>query len=384
MAFSLERLGGRTGIVVRMLRTIMTFIVLVSLSVLFWMVRQSTNQNEQFATLERDGVAYVNTLVSVELALAEYQTTVLTGEATSEEKLTRAIDAAAAIDVRYGDVLRTHERWAELRAKIEALPTEKGDVDTTYSSFGETTDLLLALVEKVRTNSQLIRDPDADTYFLQDAAAQELPEAIIAAGGLADLAIITSDKTVTEQSSALADLLSTSSSLASNATDLSSNLRETIDATESQTLGENLLSPLDRFRQAVDVLIPSAVSIQGRALAIDPAQVTANRAEVMAAAEALSAAMLTETDQLLVTRLDSLGNEMMLSIGTVALAALALLAPPVIWFVRRRKPGAVPPQNPGPDPRPARELPGQPFQASMLSSEQISAIAAWEQSGATR
>ncbi|MBN1174707.1 MAG: hypothetical protein JXA67_21280, partial [Micromonosporaceae bacterium] len=305
---------------------------------LFGLVWQSNRGDHEFATAERQGTAYIDALLSVELSLAESQVATVSGKTVSREKLTRAVERAAEADERYGEGLRTRERWAELRAKIEALSGRIGtDTDASLSAYKETTDLLLALVEKVRNGSRLIRDPSADTYYLQDAAAQELPEAIETSSRLVCVTLVNLRRPSADQSLVLADMLSLRAALTSNAVDLSDDVRQTVDATGSRTLGGNLLSPLDRFRRAVDALNPPIAAKQERAESASTASLLKSWDEVQAAAGALSTAMLVEISGLLVERLGVLDEELTVAVAVTVLAVLLALLPAVVAIVRDRR-----------------------------------------------
>ena len=94
-----------------------------------------------------------------------------------------------------------------MRAKLEALRGRSAtDPEAAYTAYGEVADLLLALHRKVRESSGLVRDPDADSFFLQDSAGQELPEAVVAAGRLADLGTLVSRRPAAEQPRGLMEL----------------------------------------------------------------------------------------------------------------------------------------------------------------------------------
>ena len=300
--------GGRGGWMFLLVRAALAIALLIPVGALFGMVWQAGQDSSSFATRERHGVSYVNALVAVELSLADSQTAAMTGRSVSTQPLSRSIGAAAAADARYGDELRTHERWAELRARIEGLATANSDAMAAYSASEETADLLLALIEKVRSSSGLIRDPDSDTYYLQDAAAQELPQAIVVSSQLVGLALLTLVRPSSDQDTALANLLSSRASLLSNVADLADDVRQTVDTTKSRTLGGNLLAPLDRFRQATDTLIPAATAIKARSLVINPVAVAQSWGAAQAAVGTLSTVMLAEIDGLLVDRLGSLGH----------------------------------------------------------------------------
>lgn len=339
---------GKAG---RILRLVLSIAILVPTLTLFGLVYNSTAEQKDFAGLEKQGIEYLSALLPVQIALIDAQAAAVSGQQVPRENLSRAVDTATTTNAKLGASLRTEERWAEVRAKIEALPDLRSTgAQDVYSAYTEVTDLLLALIEKVRTSSNLIRDPDADTYYLQDAAAQELPEAIAAAGQLADLAVIASGKPAADQQAFTADLLSQRNSLASNATDLADGVRLAVDATGSRTLGANLLSRLDRFRKVIDALIPSTSLLQGRTVAVDLQQIARTRAEAQTAAAELSQAMLREIDLLVDARVSDLNSRLLLAGLTAVVAVLLVGAGLALDLVgRRRSPAAAgyPPVSPG-------------------------------------
>jgi hypothetical protein len=319
------------------------------------------------------------------------------------ENLNRVIGTAASTNARLGKALRTEERWAEVRAKIEALPDlRSASADDVFKAYAETTDLLLALIEKVRTTSNLVRDPDPDTFYLQDGAAQELPEGIAAAGQLADLAVITAGKPPAAQADAVGDLLSLRSGLASNASDLADGVRLAVDATGSRTLGANLLTRLDRFRKVIDVLIPSTSLLQGRTVAVDVAQVTRTRTEVQTAAAELSQAMLREIGLLIDSRVADVRGRLRLAGGTAVLGLLIVLALVGLEVLARRRPraaagsvqipspdrtdnaGAPPPEPTGRHARPVPAYPPADLAAVGSTAADLAQLSHWERFGASR
>mgnify|MGYP003471704811 CR=1 FL=1 len=376
------RWSGRGGLTFYLVRPVLALVLLVPVVTLFGMSWQSNGDSERYADHERHGVSYINALISVELALAESQTSNMTGRSveTAAQPLVRAIQTAAAADAKYGDELRTHERWAELRTKIESLSTSNTEAVAAYSAAEETAELLLALIEKVRTSSGLIRDPSADTYYLQDAAAQELPEAIVASSRLVGLAMLTVLQPAT-QDALLGDLLSSRAALASNVVDLADDVRQTVDTTDSKALGGNLLAPLDRFRQAVDSLMPAATALRGRTLVINPAEVGQSWEAARSAAGTLSMVMLSETDSLLADRLVSLGQRTRNAILVLVAAVLLAVVPPVVELVRWRRRGSRP-RPPAQPPAHAQQRAGD--QTLVPARGDASMAAAWGRSGAAR
>jgi hypothetical protein len=330
------------------LRALPAVAILVPVLVLFLQDWRFVGQQVSFATQERHGIAYLQSLVPVETALTDAGSAAVADQSVPRDALVRAVAAHAAVDDRLGSELRTRDRWSELRAKIEALPNRAAtSASAVYTAYAEATDLILALFDKVRQNSQLIRDPDADAYYLEDGAAQELAEAVVAAGRYTDLAVMILARPPAEQASMVVDLTSERDSLASNARDLADDVRLAVDNTASRTLGSNLLNRLDRFQRSIDSLIPSTSLLQGRTIAANPAQVARARGETQAAASELSAAILGGIDALLVARLNSLNSERAFAAGALALAILLSLVPLAVGVLRwRRRPGRPVPVEP--------------------------------------
>jgi hypothetical protein len=311
------------------LRSLLALAVLIPTGVLFVQLWNAQSDRSSFADSERLGVEYLTGLGRVTGALTDTRSAVVAGRPVQDNALGQAVAAMAAVDNRIGDGLRTRERWAGLRAKIESLP-KKAEPAATIAAYGEAADLLLALFGKVRENSQLIRDPDADSYYLQDGASQELPEAIVATGHLADLLTVAAKQRPAQRAAGAGDLTAARAAVLSPTGDLAEDLRTAVDNSQSRTLGESLISRLDRFRRAIDAL---AAIVGPGALSAD--QVGAARTEAQAAAADLSATMLTELDNVIKDRLAGLGGDRLLAAGAMALTVLLAAAPLLVALLRR-------------------------------------------------
>ncbi|GLY93834.1 hypothetical protein Acsp02_10900 [Actinoplanes sp. NBRC 103695] len=303
---------------------------------LFSMVWQSVGDQIDFANLERDGVRYIQQLGPLEIALTNTQSAVVSGRPLPRQELIRAVDNVAAVDRELGGRLHTEDRWTGLRTKIESLPGS-GAGATVMDAYAGAHDLLLALMDKVRNNSKLIRDPDADSYYLGDGATQELPEGIIAAANYTDLLVSAAGLPGGDRADALVDINSARSDLVGNARDLSEDVRLAVEgATGSRSLGSALLSKLDRLNRSIDNLVPLMQPVLAGKGRVDVAQIARARDEMQAAAADFSAALLVQIDIALKDRLSSLGQRRLLAIGTLALAVLLALVPLVMALVTRR------------------------------------------------
>jgi hypothetical protein len=350
---------GAGGLALRSLLSAALLVPLVFLAVLVW---GHTAGEGESADLERQGTEYFRALVPLEIALLDAQAGAVAGKPVPRENLDRAVQAVAEVDARVGDDLRSRQRWGEVRAKIEALPNGRStSVDAVFAAYTETTDVLLALFDKVRTSSKVILDPEIETYFLHDGVTQELPSAIAAAGELSDLTVVLAGKNAAQRAALMPDVLTRRVALEGGTGDLVDDIRFAVDSTQSPTLGGNLLGRLDRFRRVVDSMLPATAALSDPSSAVDAPLMTKNRTEAQAAAADLSQAMLRELDLLLADRQSTLRTEFLIGVGSVlAIAALAVGAIVVDVLSRRRAAPARPAAEgagahirPGPFARPA-------------------------------
>jgi hypothetical protein len=318
-------------------RTLLPSALIVSVAVLFAMVWQSLGDQSSFAGLERDGVRYIQALVPLETALTNAESVAVNGGSVPRDPLARAVAAVADVDKDLNGRLRTQDRWAGLRSKIETLPAE-GTPAVIIAGYGSVNDLLLALMDKIRDTSKLIRDPAADSYYLEDGAAQELPEGIVAAADYTNLLIDAAGQPAADQAKAVVDINSARSDLSSNAQDLSDDVRLAVEGSSSSSLGTALLSKLDRFNRSIDNLKPLVTPLATGKGGIDTAKVVRARDEMQAAAADLSAALLAQIDIALRDRLSSLDHRRLLAVGILAISALLVLVPiaPALAARRRR------------------------------------------------
>src|SRR4051812_48646328 len=103
-------------------RMLFPLALIVSTTVLFSLVWQSVGEQSSFASLERDGVRYIQVLGPLEIALTNAESVAVKGGSAPREPRTRAVAAVAAVDKELGERLRTEDRWSALRARIESLP----------------------------------------------------------------------------------------------------------------------------------------------------------------------------------------------------------------------------------------------------------------------
>ncbi|RGC71037.1 hypothetical protein C5N14_00855 [Micromonospora sp. MW-13] len=331
MTVPAERVRQRPALPGRVLPLLLVVTLLAPVAFLFVQQRRLTDDDRGLAVRERMGVEYLRALGPVTLALIDAQSAAVAGRTASGEALNRAVEDAASVDTRVGDQLRAHDRWTGLRAKLEALPDRTlTDPEAAFVAYGEVTDLLLALHRKVREGSGLMRDPKSDSFFLQDAVSDELPEALVAAGRLADLATLAARRPAAERIRTVSELAALRVAALGPATELVTNLRAAVDSTESTKLGANVLTPLDNYQRAVERLAALSAptgraGTEGAPGAGGPADLTTARDNAQSAARQLQPVILDELDVLLRERIDRLDRERWLA-GAAAGAAVLLVA----------------------------------------------------------
>ncbi|MBQ1024334.1 hypothetical protein [Micromonospora sp. C95] len=335
----------------RLLPLLLATALLAPVAFLVGQAHELVDTDRDVVARERLGVEYLRALGPVTDALVDAQSAAVTGRPLRRDTLDQAVERAATVDARIGGELSTSERWAGLRAKLEALPERAlTDREAAFTVYGEVTDLLLALHGKVRETSGLIRDTGVDAYFLQDGVAEEMPEAMVAAGRLTDLAVLMNRRSDAERIQSLSQLATLRAAALQPANDLANNLRAVVENTESADLGANVLTPFDAYQRAVETMALHSQPID-RAGTVDTTRLLAARNEAQQAAKQLQPVLLDEIDRLLVERLDGLDRDRLLILGAGGLAALLLVGLAVSgWMSRPRDTSATPTAGGAPAP----------------------------------
>jgi twitching motility protein PilJ len=105
---------------------------------------------------------------------------------------TRDADAAVADvdvqDARYGTELDAHAKWASIRTLWGTAKSPKGSLDETDKVHADLDAAVIDFITNViANNSNLILDPDLDSYWLMDAVVAKLPtieEGVVSSVGL--------------------------------------------------------------------------------------------------------------------------------------------------------------------------------------------------------
>ncbi|MEV6812891.1 hypothetical protein [Micromonospora sp. NPDC051296] len=328
----------------RLLPLLLATVLLLPVAFLVGQAHRLVDTDRRVVEQERLGVEYLRALGPVTEALVDAQSAAVTGQPLPRDILDRAVEQVTAVDVRIGGELSTSERWAGLRAKLEALPDRSlADPEAAFAAYGEVTDLLLALHGKVRETSGLIRDSGAASYFLQDGVGEEMPEAMVAAGRLTDLAVLIERRPAADRVRSLSELATLRFAALQPANDLVNNLRAVVDSTESADLGTSVLTPFDAYQRAVEAMAIHS-QLTDRTGTVDITRLSAARTEAQRAAKQLQPVLLDEIDRLLVERIDQMDRDTLRILGAGGLAGLLLIALAASGWVSRPRDTATGPE----------------------------------------
>ena len=291
-----------------------------------------TSASITFTDRERDGVTYLRPLVRLLSATVDAQSTAVAGTAVDGARLKAASHDVEAVNAQLGAVLSTTDRWGELRTRLDQLGGSGGNAQATYRAYSVVIDLELALVSRVGDTSNLILDPELDSYYVMDATLLRVPAILTDSGKVASLTGLA------EASRADADRLAaavSTSLVRSNMARIDDGLRKSFNATSSRTLASALLTPLDHLRDNITTFAPPSLEVGATPKTQDRATADLTRTAVRDAALGFETTGLTELDALLAARTAGQVGTQRAVLGS-ALAGLLLAAGLSVWAARRR------------------------------------------------
>lgn len=145
-----------------------------------------------FAQNERVGVQYLTPLSKIHSNFLSYRGAVAMGDsakaASFASNVKSAIGQFEVVQQKDGDSLKTGEELSKLKKEWESIQTKGlgGDVVGGSDAF---VGLSLALHTTVANNSQLILDPDIDSFYSMDPSLVQIPNAAAKLANFRDLTV---------------------------------------------------------------------------------------------------------------------------------------------------------------------------------------------------
>jgi methyl-accepting chemotaxis protein len=283
-----------------------------------------------FSAKERVGLRVVAPAGTLLGRLAALRTTAVRaagGDAAAAEGLPARADAvsaaAAAVDraVRAdGDALGVAKRWQELRAAIDAAP-RAGDTPAARSkAYGALTAAAASLIVESGNSSNLILDPDLDSYYVMDDVITKVPGVLTGLAATSDLRVLVAADAATAADRRI-DLAVAQGALVAALEAGSAGLQTAFGATADGRLKTGLDGDDARVRDAVSGVAEQLDAVaRGGAAGRDPGTDAA-----LAVATELQEALAPALDRLLVARLDRLRAEKRKVVVVALLAVVAAL-----------------------------------------------------------
>jgi methyl-accepting chemotaxis protein len=346
-----------------------------------WFLLEEKAIKIDFARHELQGDEYVRAASSLLEATLAYRSALIAGDSARVATARAAVDSALVevgrVDGRLAEELgttrevladggRTGSQPASLQAAWDQVKRTTGagagpQVDTMVSD-------IRGLITQVGDGSQLILDPDLDTYYIMDALLLRAPEVVTRAHEIVDamggsalstdarLALAGSVAILREHADALA-------------TDVATSVREAPNFSRVETLQPTLGPLVDRTRAAATALGDAATAALAGGPNIDRAALDAALSELDASIHALWPALIDQEDSMLKVRLD--GDTGRKRFALLAVLAALALSVALTFAVARRITG-----NVGAVARAAEDLAAGDFtqRADVRSADEIGAM----------
>jgi methyl-accepting chemotaxis protein len=172
-----------------------------------WQFRSQQNTQIAFSAKERVGVRELQPAGRLLADLAQARGLAVRAAAgdrgaagdlpAARAAVTRSSAALEAVDRRIGVGLGTRTAWGQLRRAIAAtVEASPGGPDEVMTSYDRLTTATLRLIVQAGDASNLILDPDLDSYYVMDALVNKVPTALDAAGRVSsrEVAMVASGK----------------------------------------------------------------------------------------------------------------------------------------------------------------------------------------------
>ncbi|MCW2924278.1 MAG: methyl-accepting chemotaxis sensory transducer [Thermoleophilia bacterium] len=177
---------------------VIALVLLAPLAYVGWSYLGVQRTNTDFSSKERVGIRYIKPGTAVVDGIAKARSAAIrrAGGAdgaqaqldVAETRLAAAMDDLAREDARDGAELQTTKLYEALAGRIDSAKTaEFATPSAAYEEWNGIADDSLALVLQAGNISNLILDPDLDTYYLMDSHVIRLVTLDVLAGQAADL-----------------------------------------------------------------------------------------------------------------------------------------------------------------------------------------------------
>jgi hypothetical protein len=318
---------------------LLTICALAIVALVGTIVRQSAQTNStatQLVESESDGAAALHPMLALVGDLVDAQSAAVRGVSTADaqKSITTAINQITGADPEYGVKNQNTQAVADLTNQIHDVEAGNPTGRAAYDAYSGLVTLALNLMRHTADTSHLIHDPQADSYFVMDAAVNRLPDALVYAGRAADLVALGGGQTLTGAdgvSAAVARFY-----VSDSAAQVSSGLNQSIDVTSNSSLGSSIANRLDQFMAAAAAFAPPTMNTEISNPISDPSTMAADARKVYATALPLAHTLIFQLQNLLTQREGGLASQWRFTASAAGLAVLIGLV--MIWLLAIGRP----------------------------------------------
>ncbi|MFV3131356.1 methyl-accepting chemotaxis protein [Niveispirillum sp. KHB5.9] len=295
-----------------------SLLFIVPVAFLLWALIAKQGEVIDFSEKEQQGTYYLRGLAAVQMTLAKAE---IAGSNVDGKALA---DQVRKLDAQYGDGM-------EAAAQVKAVLTALGGAKPT----GESRTALRALITRVGDKSNLILDPDLDSYYVMDLTLIKLPDLLDQTSAMYSLTHkLYADGSVDADEKV--DLYVSLGGLKAVADGSGISVKSAIDASADGSVAKALSKPDADVQASFKALLD-----QGETQALDAAATGAALARI----DALYAAGSADLSRLLDTRVGKFHKEQIISLlvtallfaiaaGTVLLVVLRYIIAPLATLTR--------------------------------------------------
>ena len=293
-----------------------------------------------FSAKERVGVTYITPLSRVLVLTAEMRAQAIDAAAgtpgaqarlaTLRESLAPAVRQMNAVDGDVGGTLATTKEWQSLRQRLGKLPAGTGSQPAAVlATYNAATAAVQHLIVTAGNNSNLILDPDLDSFYLMDSMVNRIPALLDQAGAATGLEIAAAGDGSTSKSAVefAVEKGGIASTLDLNKANMQTAFANTKDASVKRVIAPHLAAS---NRAAGAVVAQLGRAGDGR---VDASDASTAGAQAVSAAAALQSAVAPRLDALLATRIGRLESARS-RVEVVAVLALLIALYLFVGFYR--------------------------------------------------
>jgi methyl-accepting chemotaxis protein len=304
----------------KLMAIVALFLVPIALQV-FLFVQQS-NKDIAFAEAERDGTAYLRAVWP--LLLGQIRSAgdgSFTGAAADRS----ALDAAAGA---YDEGMRTGEPSRALASALQTIGFPGRPVPRSAEGAAARA-ATRALFVKVGDGSNLILDPDLDSYYEMDLTLIKLPEVIDQAGAVLALARDNAARTSMDDA-AKANFLITAGLFQSAVDGIKASVESAYAGNPDGTVRQALAAPAKALadvaaRYGEAIRAASAAYSAGRQSQVDLDALRMSQEALLAAADGLWQTSIADLERLLANRIGGFETKLAWALGVTMIATLLAL-----------------------------------------------------------